>query len=119
MLVPRALASNVYRQMAEYLDDLDKPVLRDWATATRQDVWSFRARSPQEQQGVMDMLVDGPMHLSDMAVALGVTVQALAGYIGPLNKRAKKGGWAPPVRKGDDGYELADVFKQSTSTTEE
>lgn len=101
VFVPAELAPEVLRMVAATLESGGaEGGPSDWADATSEDMEVFFRDAPSlEWRLVTDLAVrDRPVPVADLARALGVEVGAVAGAIGPINKRAKREGWVAPVR---------------------
>lgn len=98
--VPAELASDVLRQVATFLEAGEVAAgPSQWADASADDVAAFFGGvTPLEWRLVVELARrDGPTTVAELADALGVEMGAVAGAMGPVNKRARREGWAPPI----------------------
>jgi hypothetical protein len=101
VFVPADMAPDVLRSVAAYLQSGAAPTgPSEWTDATDEDREAFFG----DMAGIEWQLVaalagqERPVPVSDLAAVLGVGVGAVAGAIGPINKRAKRQGWVAPIR---------------------
>jgi hypothetical protein len=124
VFVPAELAPDVLRRVAEFVRS-GSPVgsPSDWADATTEDLEGFFQDIPDIEWRLITELSqrDRPAPVAELAEVLDVEVGAVAGAIGPINKRAKRQSWGPPIqptryfpegsRTAKRGLLLADAIK--------
>ncbi|HZC73354.1 MAG TPA: hypothetical protein VE442_21845 [Jatrophihabitans sp.] len=100
--VPAALAPEVLRSVASFLEAGGATAAGPsaWADAAADDIAVFfREVSPLEWRLISELARrEVPTAVAELAKALGVEMGAVAGAIGPVNKRAKREGWTPPIQ---------------------
>jgi len=72
----------------------------EWSDAANEDLAVFFRETPGIEWALVAELArhERPVSVADLASALGVEVGSVAGAIGPINKRAKREGWMPPIQ---------------------
>jgi hypothetical protein len=101
VMAPPELAARFLREVADYLaSGAGDDQFRLWEDATGTDVRAFLETLTETQYRLFVSLAMAktPMSAAAHAERLKVSVDAIAGYVGPINKRAKKMAWAAPVR---------------------
>lgn len=102
VLAPPELAVRFLREVAEHVARGANDSAADarlWADATGSDIASFVKLGNDDQGRLLRSLafVNRPASTATHAERIGVTVDAIAGYVGPINKRARKLGWTSPI----------------------
>lgn len=98
--VPAELAPDVLRSVASFLEPGRSGTgPSDWSVATSDDIAEFlQGVEPLEWRLISELARhEGPSTVAGLAEALRVEMGAVAGAMGPVNKRAKRRGWAPPI----------------------
>jgi hypothetical protein len=101
VFVPAEIAPEVLQRVAEFVQTDGSPGSpSDWSNATSEDLDVFFREIPDIEWRLVTQLAeyDRPAAVPEVAQSLGVEVGAVAGAIGPINKRAKREGWAPPIQ---------------------
>lgn len=101
VFVPAQMAPEVLRSVAVFVESGSVNVrLSDWADATDEDMAVFFRQTVGLEWRLVAELArrERPAPVTELAQALGVEVGAVAGAIGPINKRAKREGWAAPIQ---------------------
>lgn len=101
VFVPAELAPDVLRRVATLLQAGGTAVgPSEWSDATADDMAAFFVEvSALEWRLVVELARrEVPTTVTELADALGVAMGAVAGAMGPVNKRAKREGWAPPIQ---------------------
>jgi hypothetical protein len=99
-MLPPALAPEVLRKVAAFVEDDQSDDPRDWGDASSADKKAFFKDAMALEWRVVEVLADHerPVPPADLAERLDIDTNQVAGAVGPLNKRAKKRGWVSPVR---------------------
>jgi hypothetical protein len=100
VLAPPSLAARFLREVATWVELEDgNGGPRDWGDASDSELAAFFGEASVAQWELLKRLSAGasPMPAADLAEALGVAVTAVAGLVGPLNKRARRLDWVPPL----------------------
>ncbi len=101
VMAPPDLAPRFLREVAEHIaSGASAADARLWDNATGRDVAEFVGLLNTEQHRLLVSLAfsETPASTATHAERIGVTVENVAGYVGPINKRAKKLGWISPIR---------------------
>jgi hypothetical protein len=101
VFVPAELAPDVLRNVASFLEAGETAAGPSaWADATADDIAVFfRGVSPLEWRLVSELARrEVPTPVAELAEVLGVEMGAVAGAMGPVNKRAKREGWTPAIQ---------------------
>lgn len=101
VFVPAELAPDVLQRVAAYVQAGATPGgPSEWADATGEDLEVFFRDIPDIEWRLVAELANHtrPAPVAELARALRVEVGTVAGAIGPINKRAKREGWAPPIQ---------------------
>ncbi len=101
VMAPPELAPRFLREVAEHIaSGASAADARLWDNATGRDVAEFVGLLNTEQHRLLVSLAfsETPASTATHAERIGVTVENIAGYVGPINKRAKKLGWISPIR---------------------
>ncbi len=100
VMVPPELATRVLRLIADNVDAAEDAGPRPWEDATAADVAAFVSELNQGQRRLVVALshTTKPQSTASYADLLGTTIDDIAGYVGPINKRARKRGWMSPLR---------------------
>lgn len=101
VMVPPELAARFLRDVADHVaraNSDNEPRL--WGDATDSDIGAFVRELNDNQRRLLVSLASAqrPVPAAQHAERLGMTVDDIAGHVGPINKRAKKAGWISPVR---------------------
>lgn len=101
VMAPPELAARMLREVADHIAaGREFAEVRPWEDATGTDVRDFLRLVTADQSKLLVSLAfaEEAVPAAQHAQRLGVSVDDLAGYVGPLNKRAKKSGWMSPIR---------------------
>jgi hypothetical protein len=98
--VPVEMAADVLHSVASFVEGTGPTIGRsDWSEATADDLVAFLGGLQPLEWRLIRELADRevPTSVAELADALDVEMSAVAGAMGPVNKRAKREGWAPPI----------------------
>src|SRR3954451_2156336 len=100
LMAPPELAARFLREVAEFVGRSDAAEARLWEDATGADIKTFIAglNEPQYRFVVDLAFAERPATAAVHAERAGMTIDDVAGVVGPVNKRAKKLGWVSPIR---------------------
>jgi hypothetical protein len=101
VMAPPDLAARFLREVADFVAEThDNVDPRLWDDATGTDIRGFLRQLNDDQSRFLQSLAfdDPPRSTAAHGEAMGKTVDEIAGYIGPINKKAKSLGWSSPIR---------------------